>query len=908
LTVTLSAASGQTVTVNYATSSGTATSGDDFTAVSGSLTFLPGETSRTIVVPILDDTTFENSETFNVTLSGASNATLGAAVGVGTILDDGTGDGGTDNDLPSVSMSDVTVTEDLDSHATFALNLSNAATTAISFDLALAAGTALDGGTDFGSPGAGNMEVSMDGGLSWVDATTVTFAAGQTSALIRTPIASDALDEAAETLTLTATRTSGPTVTVSATAMATIVDDDAMPTLAINNVTINEAADTATFTVTLSAPSGREVSVDYATGDATAVAGPDYTGIAGTLFFAAGVTSQTITVSIIDDGVFEGSEAFAVTLINAQNATINTATGTGTILDDGTGAGGMDDDRPGLSVGDVVVTEGVDAYVQFTVSLSNPSLTDVVVDLALSNATAIGGGVDYGAADATNLQVSTDGGATWNDAVSATIAAGTTSVLVRTPLSDDLLAEGGETFTLTATRTAGTTVNNSATGTATVADDEAPPGLSIGDVIVNEAAGTATFTVTLNGPSGLLVSVDYELAGGTAGAGSDFSGGFGTVNFAPGEVTRTITVAILDDFLFEGAETFNVTLSNPVNAIINDAEGLGTIMDDGTGAGGMNDDRPTLTITSVTVVEGTDQFAEFIVALSNPSTSAIDVEFTLQPGTAIAGSDYGDLQVSVDEGITWLTATSASFAPMMTRILVRTPIIVDQVQEADERFVLEATVTSGPSATVTAQGTAVLKDPPPVPAPEVPKPAAQPSAKPFVFAFDSFRNFANRTTRANDPILGPFLSMLRPVDVSRPAMLPLAPIYAGEADPGATLVIELYNSHGVRIASQTVMADVGGNWLANFSSTALRDTPSDVRIRQVGAAFSFGGTAGNNLRAYYAPAALNPGHFLAQQADATLDDGPAPLLGGLDLANPLQLGPVKYGGEFLASEGSASGK
>ncbi|MFZ6820693.1 hypothetical protein ACO0KW_20520, partial [Undibacterium sp. Ji22W] len=77
--------------------------------------------------------------------------------------------------------------------------------------------------------------------------------------------------------------------------------------------------------------------------------------------------------------------------------------------------------------------------------------------------------------------------------------------LVRTPVTEDLLDELDETFVLTATRTAGTTTNASATGTGTITDNDATPSLSINDVIVNEAAGTATFTVTLSAASGQTV-------------------------------------------------------------------------------------------------------------------------------------------------------------------------------------------------------------------------------------------------------------------------------------------------------------------------------------------------------------------------------------------------------------------
>ena len=130
---------------------------------------------------------------------------------------------------------------------------------------------------------------------------------------------------------------------------------------------------------------------------------------------------------------------------------------------------------PIVTVGTPVATESIDSYVTFAVQLSMPSTAPVSVDLALANGTATGGGVDFGTAGAGNLQVSLDDGATWNDATSATIAAGATSFLVRTPIVNDGAAELPETFTLTATRTGGSTANASATGTATIYDNNGAP-------------------------------------------------------------------------------------------------------------------------------------------------------------------------------------------------------------------------------------------------------------------------------------------------------------------------------------------------------------------------------------------------------------------------------------------------
>ncbi len=94
-TVSLSASSSQMVTVNYATSNGTATAGSDYTFTSGTLNWAPRDTSaKTINVPVNGDTTVEPDETFYVTLSNASNATLSASQGVGTIQNDDMADNG----------------------------------------------------------------------------------------------------------------------------------------------------------------------------------------------------------------------------------------------------------------------------------------------------------------------------------------------------------------------------------------------------------------------------------------------------------------------------------------------------------------------------------------------------------------------------------------------------------------------------------------------------------------------------------------------------------------------------------------------------------------------------------------------------------------------------------------------
>jgi protocatechuate 3,4-dioxygenase beta subunit len=86
--ISLTEASASTITVAYATANGTATAGSDYQATSGTLTFAPGETFKTVSVTILGDTTVEGNETLTLNLSGATNATIDTPSAIGTIVGD----------------------------------------------------------------------------------------------------------------------------------------------------------------------------------------------------------------------------------------------------------------------------------------------------------------------------------------------------------------------------------------------------------------------------------------------------------------------------------------------------------------------------------------------------------------------------------------------------------------------------------------------------------------------------------------------------------------------------------------------------------------------------------------------------------------------------------------------------
>ena len=200
--------------------------------------------------------------------------------------------------------------------ATFTVSLGTASAKTVTFDWATAAGTAT-------------------AGVDYVSATGSRTMRRATSATIAITVNGDVVDEADETFTLALSNPANGTI--ADPQVATITDDDAPPTLSVNDVAVTESnagTTTATFTVSLSAASGKTVTVAWATADAEAVQPVDYTAGSGTLTFVPGDTSETVTLSANGDGVAELDETFHVSLTAPSNAILADQAGVGTIVDD----------------------------------------------------------------------------------------------------------------------------------------------------------------------------------------------------------------------------------------------------------------------------------------------------------------------------------------------------------------------------------------------------------------------------------------------------------------------------------------------------------------------------------------------------------------------------------------------
>lgn len=310
--VSLNTPSDRPISARYATASGSAISGSDFSARSGIVRFLPGETQKVITVPIIGDRRDEPDETFTMQLSQAVDAVFADATAVGTILD---------NDPASaISVANISVTEgDAGSLvANLLVRLNKASGWTVTVDYSTTEGTA----------SAGNDYIHTQG--------TLTFHPGETSKIVPITILGDVLDEANETLFLQLANATYATLGKSQ-ARITISDNDPLPTLSVDSVTILEGESgmqDLVFTVRLSSASGRRVSVYYATADGTACAGSDYRAARGTLSFEAGETTKTIRITVFGDLLNESTESFFLQLSQPVSATLATASGIGTILTD----------------------------------------------------------------------------------------------------------------------------------------------------------------------------------------------------------------------------------------------------------------------------------------------------------------------------------------------------------------------------------------------------------------------------------------------------------------------------------------------------------------------------------------------------------------------------------------------
>ena len=578
---------GGDITVTYSIS-GTAAIGTDYTALTGTATVANG--SQTVVIDvsgIIDDNSVEGNETVIATLTGTSLVSVGVDTQSATVTIE-------DNDSAAVTIADVSVAED--GTMTFTATLDSAVQGGFDVDVNFADITATGLGTDYTSS---SQTLTFLGNVGETQQFTVT-------------VVDDSIVEAVESFTVSMSNlvpVSAPagSITISDTAIGTIADNDAA-VVTVADVTVNEAAGTATITVNLDNDLDQDLTVDVSFGGD----GSDFANAVQSVTWTAGETGdKTFTVAITDDDLVEAvSEDFNIALAVSATTPLNgrdvSTADTGTLSI-------TDNDTTVVTIEDVSVAE--DGTMTFTATSTTAVEGGFMVDVDFTTGTA-------GAADFTATSQTLTFAGTAGETQSFTVA-----------LNDDTLVEAAESFTVSMSGVVAATVPVGAitvsdTATGTIIDNDAAV-VTVADVTVNEAAGTATISVNLDNDLDQNLTVDVSFGGD----GSDFAAATQSVTWVAGETgVKTFTVAITDDDLVEAAtEDFSIALA------VNSATPLN-------GRDVTTTDTGTLSITdndaTVVTIEDVNVAEDGTMTFTATSTNAVDGGFTVDvdftTGTASA--------------------------------------------------------------------------------------------------------------------------------------------------------------------------------------------------------------------------------------------------------------------------------
>jgi Calx-beta domain len=386
---------------------------------------------------------------------------------------------------------------------------------------------------------------------------TLTFSTGEMSKTFQVPIVDDQSYEGDETLNITLSNPQnltnplqppvlgpntapGPTTL---TAPLTIVDDD-VPTFTFSSATysVAENAGIKTITVNRGGDTSIATSVDYATSDGTASAGTDYTATSGHLDFAAGQTTNSFTIPIIDDNTGGEPNRTVNLTLSANGSTVDTALLS--IFDDEPGTPSVQFAAPTYSVGEA------DGNATLIITLSHAAAGDVTVH--------------YSTADGTPPTDATAGADYTAVTNSVTFSAGQTSKSIVIPVANDSDPESDETFTVSLTSQTGAQFAEPRTAIVTIVDNDGAGSLDLSALRydANEKDGHATITVRRTGGSVGATSVDYFTTDGSAHAPGDYADTHGTLTFGDGETSKTFDIPVAWDGLPEGDETVSIGLRN----------------------------------------------------------------------------------------------------------------------------------------------------------------------------------------------------------------------------------------------------------------------------------------------------------------------------------------------------------
>ncbi len=452
----------------------------------------------------------------------------------------------------------------------------------------------------------------------------------------------------------------GFNVDILASQLFTLVD------LTLIGATLAENGGVAMVTATLNSTSSAVVTVNLAF-SGSALLGTDYIRSSQAIVIPAGQLTGSISLTALNDAVYEGDESIVVGIGSIANGTEN---GTQTVT-----AVISDDDPPPivtLSLSAAALTENA-GTINVRATLSATSTQDVTVNLAFTGSATFN--ADYSASNNSLL-----------------ILAGQSSGSIILTGLNDATFEGNESVIIDVTSVTNGTENGVQQVTATISDDDTVPSvtLSLSGSPLAESGGVATVTATLSNPSTQPVTVNLGLSG-TATNTSDYSASGLSLVIPAGSLTGAMTVTGLNDATFEGSESIVVDVTSVTGGMENGVQQVTATISD--------DDLPpsvTLSLTGSPLAEN-GGIATVRATLSNPSTLPVTVNLGLS-GTATNTSDYSASGLS-------LVIPAGSLTEAMTLTGIN-----DALLEGDESVVVEVSTVINGTENGTQAVTATISD------------------------------------------------------------------------------------------------------------------------------------------------------------------------------------------------------
>ena len=326
------------------------------------------------------------------------------------------------------------------------------------------------------------------------------------------------------------------------------------------------------------------------------------------------------------------------------------------------------------------VTEDV-GTVTINVNRSNGSNGAVSVQYATVDDTAVAGtNGDY---------ISQSGTLTWADGDSS-------SRQIVLQINEDAISETNEFFKVELSSPTGAILGSTSTHFVTIEDNDTAPlvQFSSATYAADEDSGTVTITVQIDSNPG-TATVDYASSNGSATAGEDYTAVSGTLTFPPNTGFAQFTVPITDDTVFEGNETFTITLSNPTGAVVGTPSTAEITI-------GENDSAPVVSINNISQDEGDSGTSDFIFTVtksSSATTQSASVNFaTMDSVATTADNDYV------------ATSGTLTFLPGETSKTISVQVNGDSRAEFNETFLVQLSGAVNATVAGNGQGFATIID------------------------------------------------------------------------------------------------------------------------------------------------------------------------------------------------------